>query len=537
MVGEILHFKNHGNWTYYYENGEKYMEGQQENGLKQGFWITYYDNGKLKSKGNYLKGHPVGTWQYFYEDGAPKAISNYNQGRGLYREYYKSGQLKMEGVLQDGKSDSTWNYYYENGKIKATGIERNGAKDGFWKFYHEDGLASSEGLYLNGVPFGNWRYYYENGALSTEGMHKNGEKDGFWKLYYPTGEFKAETQFSLGEGPYKEYYESGKLKVTGYIRKGVNENQWLYYYEDGTLEGKCLFEHGEGDFVGYYPNGKVKMEGRIQDGVKTGVWKLYKPEGELAGYYKTYYEDKQAVFVPLTVEDSLKEDVVKVDTIIPNKKIENDTKKTVKKRKKYSKIRYFRPKVNEYKAFIFSMNPIAPLIYRQLPLYFEYMIEERLGIEFIYTFYNSPFVGGSSNLPDRSIYYTGNGFELVQKFYHRTNNLGSLYFGQSLRFKILDFGASVNDTTTGSTKSFHYKLHQKSLEYSILAGDRIFMSGYSDKPGWTFDFFVGVGVGTLLENSYSNGMGYFDVNDVFSPVPTNKTYFFGKLGLSLGYIF
>ena len=537
MTGEILHFKNHGKWNYFHENGEKYMEGTLENGLKQGFWSIYYDNGKLKSKGNYQKGHPIGTWEYFYEDGTQKAVTDYHQGRGLYREYYKSGQLKMQGILQDGKSDSTWNYYYENGKLKASGTERSGIKDGFWKFYHQDGLLSSEGLYLNGIPFGNWKYYYENGALSTEGSHKNGEKDGFWKLYYPTGEFKAETQFNLGEGPYKEYYESGKLKVKGYIKHGLNEGQWEYYYEDGNLEGKCQFMHGEGDFVGYYPTGKIKMEGRIQDGVKTGVWKLYKPEGELAGFYKTYYEDKQTVFVPLVEEDSLKKESPKADTLASNKKTDNEGKSSTPKRKRYSKIRYFRPKLNEFKAFIFGTNPIAPLIYRQLPLYLEYMIEERLGFQFIYTFYNSPFLGGTSNLPAGSIYYTGNGFELMQKFYHKTNNLGSLYFGQSLRMKLTDFGSTVQDTTTGSSRSFHYKLHQQSLEYSLIVGDRIFMSGYSDRSGWTFDFFAGLGIGKLFDNTYSTGMGYFPVDEVFNQVPRDNFYFTGKLGLSLGYIF
>ncbi len=536
MQGEIRDFQNHGYWNYYHENGAKFMEGNLTKGIKNGEWVIYYDNGKVKSKGNYEENKAAGPWYYFYEDGSAKAVTYYEQGRGMYREYYKSGSLKMEGVLANGKSDSTWNYYYENGKLKAAGNEVAGLKDGFWKFMHENGLLASEGLYLNGVPFGNWRYYHENGALSMEGAHKGGEKDGFWKLYYPTGEFKAETQFNMGEGPYKEYYESGKLKVSGYIKKGQNEGPWVYYYEDGACEGRCLFKNGEGDFVGYYPNAVIKMEGRIEDGVKTGVWKLYKPKGELAGFYKTYYENKETVFVPLEVElDSVNKEIKK-DSVLANKKTDNEGKSTVMKRKRVSKVRYFRPKLNEYKAFIIGTNPVAMLVYKQLPIFAEYMIEERLGFQFIYFYYKSPFFGTAKSLPERAISFSGHGFELMQKFYHPNKGLGSLYFGHSLRFKNQTFATFAYDTSAGSVKVFNYKLRQESFEYAIVGGNRIFLNTKSDQPGWSIDFFIGLTIGKQ-NNDYHSGMGYFSVDEIFDEVPRREIYLSGKLGISLGYMF
>jgi uncharacterized protein len=535
MKGEIKNHHNHGSWVYYHENGQKFMQGELKNGQKTGYWDVYYDNGKLKSKGEYAKGIPLGTWQYFYEDGTPKATCLFQHTKGRYKEYYKTGQLKMEGLLQDGKSDSTWNYFFENGKLKATGTERSGLKDGYWKFFNDTGLLASEGLYLNGLSYGKWRYYHENGVLSAEGTQKQGEKDGFWKLYYPTGEFKAETQFTMGEGPYKEYYESGKLKVTGYIKNGQNEGQWLYYYEDGIPEGICEFRTGAGNFVGYYPNGNIKMEGRIEDGVKTGVWKLYKPEGELAGYYKTYYEEKETVFLPIVEEDSLPK-TIKPDTLVANKKTDNEGKSTTVKRKRMAKTRYFRPKINEYKALILATNPVAPLVYNQWPIYLEYLIEERMGFEFIYIFYRKPFVGNQSSLADRVLFNSGHGFEFVQKFYHKTNNLGSLYFGHGIRVRLMEYGASVLDTNAGSSKVFQYKLKQQAYEYAVIGGDRVFLGGKSDQAGWTVDFFIGLGMGTL-QNNYNNGMGYFPVDEIFHDVQRKAVYFTPKLGLSLGYMF
>jgi antitoxin component YwqK of YwqJK toxin-antitoxin module len=535
MKGEIQEFQNHGFWTYYYENGGKNMEGNLEKGQKNGDWTQYYENGKLKSKGTYVQNKATGPWYYFYEDGATKAFTFYEKGKGFYREYYKSGGVKMEGLLVNGKSDSVWNYYHENGKLKATGVERGGLKDGFWKFMHETGLLASEGLYLNGVPFGNWRYFHENGALSMEGTHKDGEKDGFWKLYYPTGEFKAESQFKLGEGPYKEYYESGKMKVTGYIKKGVNEGSWVYYHEDGSIEGYCQFVNGEGKFTGYYPNGIKKMEGVIQNGVKTGVWKLYKPKGELAGFYRTYYEDKQTVFVPLQeVEDTLKTEVL-ADTL-KNKKMEDDSKNTSTKRRRLSKIRYFRPRITEYKALLLSTNPLAMFVYRQIPFCAEYIIEERLGIQFIYTFHKSPFFSSSNSLPPLYIAKEGHSFELMQKFYHPNTGLGSLYFGHSFRYKVMNFSTTANDTLAGSEKVFNYKLGQKAFEYAIVGGNRIFISGRDDRRGWTLDFFVGLAIGKL-NNRYNTGSGYFPYSLIFEDVPQNEVYFTGKLGFTFGYMF
>src|SRR5690606_32630928 len=140
------------------------------------------------------------------------------------------------------------------------------------------------------------------------------------------------------------------------------------------------------------------------------------------------------------------------------KKTDDEGKSSNIKRRRLSKIRYFRPRVNEYKALILGTNPIAMFVYRQLPLAAEYMIEERLGFQFIYVFYKSPFFSNSTSLPERAVFNTGHGFEFMQKFYHPNKGLGSLYFGHSIRYKIMNFGATANDTTAGSSKVFNYKL-------------------------------------------------------------------------------
>ena len=219
-----------------------------------------------------------------------------------------------------------------------------------------------------------------------------------------------------------------------------------------------------------------------------------------------------------------------------NKKTDNDGKSTIFRRRRQSKIRYFRPKLNEYKALIVGTNPVAVFVYRQLPIYFEYILEERIGLQFIYIFYKNPFFGNANKFPERIISYTGHGFELMQKFYHKNNGLGSLYFGQSLRYKSVNFNTNVHDTLAANSRVFNYNLRQVSIEYSIIGGNRIFINGKGDKPGWSIDIFVGLGVGKL-NNKFNAGIGYFDPEKIFEDIPQREIYFFGKLGVSLGYMF
>ena len=280
------------------------------------------------------------------------------------------------------------------------------------------------------------------------------------------------------------------------------------------------------------------MEGKIQDGVKTGVWKLYKPQGELAGYYKTFYEDKQTRFVPLEEdEDSLEtKKGSKADTIQSNKKSDNESKSSNFRRRRHSKIRYFNPKINEYKALIIATNPVAVLVYKQLPIYFEYIIEERIGVQFIYLYYKFPFFSNANGLKEGVKAVNGHGFEIMQKFYHKNKGLGSMYFGHSLRYKIMSYNTTKSDTTPGSSQNFDYSLKQESYEYSVVGGNRIFKNGAGDRPGWSFDIFVGLGIGKLT-NDFNTGLGYFDPKKVFEEIPQKEIYFFGKLGISLGYMF
>ncbi|MFN6947199.1 MAG: toxin-antitoxin system YwqK family antitoxin [Cytophagaceae bacterium] len=434
MKGEVQDKNNTGVWTYYYENGNLQMKGSFEKGQRDGDWDFYYENGSLKNTGRYKKDMRVGIWNYYSEDGSFKAQATYDNDKGTYREFFPGGAIKSQGAIVDGKSNGLWKYFYEDGTLKAEGIEKDGLKEGMWKFYHPNGNLYSEGAYSKGVQQGQWKYYHENGVLSAEGEQYDGDKQGYWKLYYNSGAFKGEGNFDRGEGDYKEYYESGKLKIEGHIKKDKNDGQWNYYYETGELEGSCHFTMGKGFYTGYYESGNLKMEGMLLNGEKVDVWKLYKEDGSLSGYYKTYYENDVPVLKPLqAAPDSAKSDSLGL--------YEKPKLKIPKK-----KSRYYSKKINEYKGFIVSGNPLA-LIRYQFPLNVEYYIQERIGVEFNYTLLRDPFFRGSGNMPVNSIYRRGFYTSLRHKLYQPDRDYGMFYFGHEIRFTSIDYGQRIMDTT------------------------------------------------------------------------------------------
>jgi uncharacterized protein len=520
MKGEILDKASHGQWTYYYENGKVNMEGKMAKGLREGEWKFYYENGNLKNSGLYKKDLREGLWNYFYEDGAFKAQAKFESDKGTYREFYDDGIVKSEGPIASGKSNGLWKYYYENGRIKAEGHEVEGVKEGMWKYYHPTGVLHSEGIFSKGVPQGNWKYFHENGNLSSEGEQKDGNKNGYWKLYYSNGAFKAEGKFVDGDGVYKEYYESGKLKIEGNVIKDKNEGQWNYFYETGEREGACHFTAGKGYYTGYYENGKIRMEGMIENGAKTGIWKLYKEDGGISGYYKTYFEKDVPVFKPIE-PDTL--DLLKTDSLISYEK----PKLKIPKKKS----RYYTKKINEYKGFIFAMNPVG-IVNSQIPFYMEYYIQERVGLEVNYTFHKDPFFRSFDNTLNE-VCKIGHSAYLRNKFFQQDREFGMFYFGHELRYSTFAYSQNVVDTLYSFSIPRHLQLHEQRGEYSFVIGNKIMQN--SAKDGFVFDAFVGLGLGYRIvsgENSEDMQLTRF-----YNQIRTGRLTVPFRLGFNLGYSF
>jgi len=514
--GKIANGKSIGKWINYYENGNIRSEGELNDNVKSGEWMYYFENEHVKSRGFFENNLKQNVWNYFYEDEKLKAQAYFEDDIGIYKEFYATGNLKMEGLNKYGKSDSLWIYYFESGEKLAEGYFKEGLKKGSWKYYHKNSQIASEGGYEEGEAFGNWIYYYENGTKSSEGIQKNNLKEGYWKLYYDEGTLKGLGEFEHGTGEYKEYYSSGNLKLKGQFKDGLNDGHWNYYDESGFLEGEAVFEKGKGTYLGYYNNMTKKMEGILDNNKRIGEWKLFKDNGKLVGTYYPLYEEENPIFLTSeTIQNS-------------NNRINYDKPGF---RLNSKKIRYFTPRVNEYKGYIISTNPLLSLA-GQLPFSIEYFIQERLGFELTYKYLRDPFFEFDTENRFEDLYAKGHSVNFTNKFYSEDQRYGMLYFGQQIGYDYLSHNVNVLsqqlplldevNTISSTEKRWHY---------ALIVGNRWIKN--PSKSGLTFDGYIGIGVGRRkYEAEYTDPS--FDV--LFNSVKKSNPYFPFVFGLSIGYL-
>lgn len=116
-----------GKFTAYYQNGNKSMEGEYDNGNLTGKVIEYYSDGKTAEDENYEMGDLQGLQKYYYTDGTIKKELNYFLDQ------------------QDG----TWTYYYPSGKPEHTEAYNLGDDFGTWVYYNEDGSEKKREVYYD----------------------------------------------------------------------------------------------------------------------------------------------------------------------------------------------------------------------------------------------------------------------------------------------------------------------------------------------------------------------------------------------------
>ena len=94
-TGEIAHE------THYYENHQKYIDGNRHKDSRDGLWYAYYPDGTVQTKAYYV----------------------------------------------DGKENGRYTVYYSNGNVRYTGEYKMGRQTGEWRFYNEDGTLSHTQTY------------------------------------------------------------------------------------------------------------------------------------------------------------------------------------------------------------------------------------------------------------------------------------------------------------------------------------------------------------------------------------------------------
>lgn len=72
VEGEYKNEKKHGKWTYWFESGDVWSEGEFDNGERTGESKVYSKEKKLVFTGYYKKGKPDGKWVFYNKEGNPE---------------------------------------------------------------------------------------------------------------------------------------------------------------------------------------------------------------------------------------------------------------------------------------------------------------------------------------------------------------------------------------------------------------------------------------------------------------------------------
>ena len=81
--------------THYYENRQKYIDGNLHADNRDGLWYAYFPDGTVQTKAYYVDGKEEGRYTVFYSNGNVRYTGEYLHGRqtGEWRFYNEDGTL------------------------------------------------------------------------------------------------------------------------------------------------------------------------------------------------------------------------------------------------------------------------------------------------------------------------------------------------------------------------------------------------------------------------------------------------------------
>ena len=167
---------NHGKYTEYYRNGQKFAEGNFDSGVHDGPWSYWHENGQLAKTVTYKKGAPDGAWDVFRADGTLQAKKGYKAGKreGTWVSYFDDGKtLSAEQTFVDGKLSGPRKTYYASGKPRQESNFADGQLDGVMTEWDEAGRKLAEATFAQGKLNGKLSRWSADGSVSEQVYEDN----------------------------------------------------------------------------------------------------------------------------------------------------------------------------------------------------------------------------------------------------------------------------------------------------------------------------------------------------------------------------
>jgi antitoxin component YwqK of YwqJK toxin-antitoxin module len=147
---------NHGNYTFWFSNGNKSYEVPYADGLRHGKQINYHFSGGKSSEQTFNKGKQEGKEPAWDENGFMYRLFEYadDTPHGVWTWYYQRTDGKEQKVAElhwkQGTKEGPWGWWYENGQKGIEGQYRDHKQHGTWKYWDKDGTLTETRQYNDG---------------------------------------------------------------------------------------------------------------------------------------------------------------------------------------------------------------------------------------------------------------------------------------------------------------------------------------------------------------------------------------------------
>lgn len=231
-----------------WSNGLTKREGRIEGDAQTGEWTYYYESGQRRANGHYDKDHQVGSWTYWFENGG----------------------VEWSGAFDpSGKRSGEWTFYYPDSTMRARGRYVADFEDGPWEFFGTDGAIERTGQYDAGKMSGPWAYFHPGGRPKAQGFCFRGQRIGAWQIHDEAGNVGVQ---DFGSRPGVEIaletWPSGARRRMGALQNGAAVGRWTSWHENGTQRFCCTMAGGRpsGVFEARDANGQVTATGLLHEG-------------------------------------------------------------------------------------------------------------------------------------------------------------------------------------------------------------------------------------------------------------------------------
>jgi len=113
---DVVEGMRHGDFRFYYENGNLEVRGQMDHNKNIGKWQYYYTTGELELEGNFVDNNPEGKWTWYFPSGKIMEAGNFTNGNrvGLWKQFDEQGNLIIdkEFLFEDSVTTEE-NYLYK----------------------------------------------------------------------------------------------------------------------------------------------------------------------------------------------------------------------------------------------------------------------------------------------------------------------------------------------------------------------------------------------------------------------------------------